>query len=105
MYVKSTGDIMKSDNFTTLSELYNRVQPALDCKVDEIKRGQIKYISKEDIWNFLKLNVWNYKNNLTLDEMVDDILNVSTDKLDRYVKREMKNYKREIVLEDDSSLL
>lgn len=105
MYVKSLGDIMKKENFTSLGELYNRVKPALECKVNEIKRNQIKYITKEDIWNFLKVNVWNYKNNLTLEEMVDDILNTSIEKLDFYVKKEMKNYKRNVILENDSNLL
>lgn len=105
MYVKSLGDIMKKENFTSLSELYNRVKPALDCKVNEIKRSEIKYITKEDIWNFLKLNIWNYKNNLTLGEMVDDILNVPIEKLDYYIKKEMKNYQRKIILENDSDLL
>lgn len=105
MYVKTKGDIMKKENFTSLTELYIRVEPALDCKVNEIKRSGINYINKEDIWNYLKISIWNYKNNLTLEQMVDDILNIEIDKIDYYVKKEMKNYKRNANLEDDSSLL
>lgn len=105
MYVKTKGDIMKKENFNTLTELYIRVEPALDCKINEIKRTGINYINKEDIWNYLKINVWNYKNNLTLEQMVDNILNISIDKIDHYVKKEMKNYKRDANFEDDSSLL
>jgi hypothetical protein len=45
---------MDDIKFTSLQELYNRLEPALSAKVSEIKRQKISYIKKADIWNYLK---------------------------------------------------
>ncbi len=40
-----------------------------------------------DIWNYLKLNKWRYDQNLTISEMVNDIIDVDIIKVDTFIKK------------------
>lgn len=82
---------MKEIKFNSLEELYIKLKPALNTKVEDFKRSNIKYISEEDIWNYLRLNKWNKSKNLTLAKCVDDILNVSDIELKQYLKNKMSD--------------
>ena len=86
-------------NFKTAKELYERVLPALNSKIKELNRNNIDYIKQEDIWNYLIANIWTKEKGLELADIVDDILNVSNEKLEDYVKNNMKNMQRDIALE------
>lgn len=57
--------------FNNLTELKNRLMPALRLKKEEINN---KNITEEDIWNYLKDTKWVKSNNLSLSDMVNDIL-------------------------------
>ena len=48
------------------------------------------YISMLDIWNYLKLNKWRYDQNLTISEMVNDIIDVDIIKIDTFIKSQNK---------------
>lgn len=87
--------------FNSEEELYTRVLPALKTKKNEIKRIGINYILEEDIWNALKINKWQYKNNLSLSEMVDDILNTDISFFDKYIKLEMRKVRRTIITDNN----
>ena len=76
--------------FNNVKELYERLKPALSTKVTELKRNDLDYIKKDDIWNYLKDNKWSKANNLLLYQMVDDILNLDNDEIDEYVKSEIR---------------
>ena len=76
--------------FKTLNELYMRLTPALRSKKKELDREGYKYIHEEDIWNYLKLNVWRTNTELTLDKMVDDILNTPNKEFDQFLKSEIE---------------
>ena len=76
--------------FNSIKELYDRVTPALNTKVTELKRNDLDYIKKDDIWNYLKLTKWSMANNLLLYQMVDDILNLDNNDIDEYVKEEIR---------------
>lgn len=76
--------------FNSVKELYERLIPALNAKVTELKRNDLDYIKKEDIWNYLKDKKWSKANNLLLHEMVDDILNLDNYEIDEYVKEEIR---------------
>lgn len=76
--------------FNDVKELYQRLTPALNTKVTELKRNDLDYIKVEDIWNYLKVSKWQNANNLLLYQMVDDILNLDNTEIDEYVKGEIR---------------
>ena len=81
--------------FKSLLELKERVKPALNTKLKELKSKNYNYITIDDIWNFL-VNNWKNSKNLTLYDIVNDILNSNTDDIEEYsVKRSEQNDKSE----------
>jgi len=76
--------------FSSIAELYARLEPALNAKVADLYRNGIDYIKKEDIWNYLKIKKWQKASNLLLYQMVDDILNTDNVLIDNYVKDNLK---------------
>ena len=77
--------------FSDVKELYERLTPALNAKVSELKRYDMDYIKAEDIWNYLKEKRWTKANDLLLYQMVDDILNLNNFEIDDYVKARIRN--------------
>lgn len=73
--------------FDSLDELYHRLAPAMSTKIAELRRNDVEYITKDDIWNFLEETTWKNATNLALHQMVDNILNVDNDKLIEFVDR------------------
>ncbi len=59
--------------FDSLDDLKKRVEPALNSKCNELKRFGYN-ISKEDIWNSLSKNVFSKSHNLTLYDVVLNIM-------------------------------
>ena len=82
---------MENIKFNSLEELYKRLIPAMETKVNELKRNGIRYISIDDIWNYLKINKWSKSKNLTLSKCVDDILNTSDLEYRKYIKNKMND--------------
>ena len=78
------------DEFTSLEELYKRVEPALNSKVRELKRLGYS-ISKDDLWKCFVYNKWKYGNGLMLSDIVDDILNTSIDCIELYHRKFINN--------------
>lgn len=78
---------MDEFRFKSLGELYKKLLPALNTKVGDLNRANIKYIKEMDIWNYLKDNYWKNRSDLTLGEMVNDILSTPNFKLEEYVTR------------------
>lgn len=61
-------------SFNSAYELYNKVLPALKVKKRELKKKE-KEMSEKDIFLNLIKDKWKEKQNLTLNEVVNDILN------------------------------
>ena len=76
--------------FKSVKDLYERLIPALDAKVNELKRRDLDYIKREDIWNYLKISKWENADNLLLYQMVDDILKLDNSEIDEYVKAKIR---------------
>lgn len=74
------------DGFSNLSELYERVKPALRTKCRDLKMLGID-ANIADVWNYLKNNVWNRGKDLTLADIVDDIMCVDIDLLKKYLDK------------------
>ena len=75
--------------FGSLEELYKRVKPALRTKKEEMRRSGYIYIKEEDIWNYLKEVKWINSKNLSLYQMVSDVLNVDNMLIDKYLKEKL----------------
>ena len=80
--------------FKTVEELYKRLKPALYSKITELKRTGLDYIKEEDIWNYLKEVKWQEATNLSLSEMINDILNTENEIIDRYFKNKLQGKTR-----------
>ncbi len=96
--------VIDTIKFASLTELYNRLKPALECRANELKRKGYKYIKPEDIWNSLKNYKWNAANDLSLHDMVDDILNTPDEYFIKYLFNILKNTKRDINFEEENIL-
>ena len=64
--------------FNNIKELYKRVVPALRVKRRILLKKGIK-IKEEDIFKYLAKEKWSKDKNLTLSDIVSDIINVKDD--------------------------
>ncbi len=78
------------EKFASVDDLYKRVLPALNTKVDELKRERINFISAIDIWNYCASFKWKNKKDLRIYEMVHDIFSIDVLEINQY-KRRIKN--------------
>lgn len=85
--------------FSSLEELYNRLKPALRSKQRELNEYGYGYLKIEDIWNYLKESVWKNSVNLSLNEMVSDILSVDNELVDAYFKEKLNEKNRKVYFE------
>lgn len=76
--------------FKDINDLYNRLKPALRSKVKELKIRHNLIIKEEDIFKYLADNKWSKSEDLTLYDMVEDILYLDNDKLIDYVANNIK---------------
>lgn len=70
--------------YTTQKELYNALLPAFRVKQRLINQTN-NFISNEDIWLCLIDNKWRHSHNLTISEMVNDIITADISLLITYV--------------------
>ena len=71
-------------------DLYKRLLPAINSKINELSKYEIFYVKREDIWNYLKQEKWK-DDNISLAEMVDDILNTNSDYFRDYVLKRIEH--------------
>jgi len=84
------------DGYTSGKELFTSLIPAFNVKLRLIKKDY-DYITRTDIWNYLKINKWCKDVGLTIADMVDDIMMVDIDKVDRFLKEYIKKQERQLV--------
>lgn len=84
------------NEINTLTELYKLLLPALRSKKREMHKLKYFYITEKDIWNYIKDNIWSKSSNLTLADMVSDILNTDNDKISGYVALGITEQRRNI---------
>lgn len=78
-----------NSEINSLKDLYQLLLPALKSKKREMILSKYSYIKEIDIWNYIKDNIWQNSNNLTLSDMVSDILNTDNDLIGNYVARQI----------------
>lgn len=81
--------------YKTQKELFNSLDGAFNVKLRMIKE-EYNYITKVDIWNYLKINKWSKDKNLSISEIVHDIINVNIDKVDLFLKEYIKKEERKL---------
>lgn len=62
--------------FTSLSQLYRTLIPAFNVKQRLIKNSKYKEITNEKIWSYLTDTKWRNAKDLSLSEMINDIITV-----------------------------
>lgn len=82
--------------FSSAEELYKRLMPALRTKKSELKKYGYGYLKIEDIWNYLKEKVWKNSHGLSLNDMVNDILNSNDEAIDYYFKEKLSEKNRDV---------
>lgn len=75
------------DEYKSLKELHEALIPAFNVKLRILKSKGINNISKDDIWNYLRINKWEKATNLGISEMVSDIINVNELAINDYLKK------------------
>jgi len=73
--------------FESIDELYNRLKPAFNSKINELCKKNIKFIQAKDIWDFLSKTKWVNQHNLELCDMVDDIFNFDEKELINFLNQ------------------
>ena len=86
--------------FESLEELYKRIKPALHTKQQEMRREGYIYIKEEDIWNYLKEKKWINSKNLSLYQMVSDVLNADNILIDSYLKEKLNMRNRTVYFKE-----
>lgn len=91
-------------SFKTLEELYDYIRPALYSKKEELNKLGLDYAKEEDIWNYLSEHDWSKSRDLSIFDMVSDIMNLDKDKLESYLLNMFKNTNRELIKGDNDIL-
>ena len=77
--------------YKSQKELYEGLKPAMNVKLANLKRSSDIDILYEDIWKYLSINKWKNSVDLTLGEMVNDIIHVNNIDIINYVKNKGDN--------------
>lgn len=64
--------------FNNVKELYKRVEPALRTKRRFLMKKGVK-VKEEDIFKYLAKEKWSKSTNLSLSDIVSDIINLKDD--------------------------
>ncbi|MBQ9019235.1 MAG: hypothetical protein IJ097_02855 [Bacilli bacterium] len=91
--------------FSSLKDLYLRVEPALSAKKRELDRIGLSHVQKVDIWNYLIESKWKKSKGLMLSDIVDDILNTDCSLIENYLKEKIKNQKRNASLNENIDII
>lgn len=78
---------MEQLKFSSVDELFNRLKPAFNTKLNELKMHGLKHLDIKDMWLFLSKNKWSTQSNLELCDMVSDILNINEAELISFINQ------------------
>ncbi len=81
--------------YNSQEELFKALKGAFNVKLRMINK-EYDYIKMVDIWNYLKINKWCKDKNLSISEMVNDIIDIDIIKVDLFLKKHIKNEDRKL---------
>ena len=84
--------------YKSQKELYQNLIPALNVKLRLLKNNDYHDIDKIDIWNYLKETKWRSSIDLTLADMVNDIIHADNKDIDIYLKKNKENYNQKEII-------
>ena len=87
--------MVRNMEYNSEKELFESLRGAFNVKLRMIKE-EYDYIKMVDIWNYLKINKWCKTKNLSLSEMVNDIIDVDITKVDLFLKEYIKKENRKL---------
>ena len=76
----------EEEYFNNATELYLRVFPALKTKKDEINLQFKSHVKEIQIWQYMRDKRWNEVVDLTLGDIINDILNTNNEDIYYYIK-------------------
>lgn len=85
--------VIMMNEYKTQLDLYKGLIPALNVKLRLLKNKNYTNIKKEDIWNYLKETKWKTSINLTLADMVQDIIHTDNEEIFSYFNQNKKENK------------
>ena len=77
--------------YKSQEELYQGLIPAIHVELKLLKKEKYPGITESDIWNYLKESKWKNSINLTLSDMVQDILHTDNHEFIKYKKSRKEN--------------
>ena len=81
--------------YKSQEELFKSLKGAFKVKLRMINK-EYDYIKAVDIWNYLKINKWCKDKNLSISEIVNDIIDVDIIKVDLFLKQNIKKEERKL---------
>lgn len=76
--------------YKSKEELYQGLIPALNTRIKYLKKNKIDNLTKEDIWEYLSETKWKNSIDLTLADMVQDILHTDSNEILSYKNKNKK---------------
>lgn len=70
--------------YSSQLELYRALLPAFNVKCRLLKYNNFNDITNNDIWKYLSINKWKYSQNLTISEIVNDIILIDATDIIKY---------------------
>lgn len=71
--------------FTTQKELYQALAPVFEVKKRIASITKYRMITKEDIYRYLAINKWRFCDNLTIAEIVNDIITIDLKEVEDFL--------------------
>ena len=72
--------------FKSLQQLYIKLIPAFNVKKRLILNSKYKEITNENIWSYLTENKWRTAKNLSLSDMINDIITADLEEINNYME-------------------
>ena len=70
--------------YNSQMELYKSLLPVFNVKKRLLRLSSYSDITNEDIWKYLASNKWKYSYNLTLSDIVNDIIMIDAEEINNY---------------------
>ena len=72
--------------FTSQQELYKKLLPVFNVKKRLIQNSKYKDITNQDIWFYLIETKWKTYHNLTISDIINDIITLDLELINKAIK-------------------